>query len=151
METEEGLAVIHQLLSFPDKYAWITALYYYASWYGNTHSFSELDKELQQFLSDQDRRWKMCLRVKRGIKDTSQPGAFSRNQLYFSGFVKVLRWLAAHEYDPTRLFIGKIAVEDIPLVEQIDLSVLKIPTMLVDKKKYAENVKEIIKVNKIVI
>lgn len=149
METEEGLAMIHQLLDLEDKRIWLSALFYYATWYGSEHSFAELNKELAQYVSNPERRWKACLRVKRGLKDTSQPGAFSRNQLYFSGFVEVLQWLTENEYDPTLLYVGKVGLADVPLLAEVPVEQVKLPFFTKDRKKYQQAIKEMVKQNKL--
>lgn len=112
-QSEEGLAMLNQMIVHPDPYFWLTALYYYASWIGNQASFADLNKELQKYVEDPERRWKVCLRIKRGIKDTSLPGAFSRNQQYLVGVIKVLHYLEQHEYNPEPLYAGKIDVQDV--------------------------------------
>lgn len=111
-QTEEGLALIHQFVDFPEPYLWITGLYYFATWCAQTMSFSELNKELSKYVDDADRRWKLCLRIKRGLKDTSLPGGFSRNQRYLSGVFDIIHYLENHEYNPEELYAGKIAVAD---------------------------------------
>ncbi len=37
-------------------------------------SFSELFHDLGQFVMDPEIRWQYCVRVKRGLVDTSEPG-----------------------------------------------------------------------------
>lgn len=119
LETEEGLAIIHQYLDVEDPLLWRTAMYYYAVWLGNQMSFSELNKELMKYIQTPERRWKMCLRVKRGIKDTFVTGALFRDQLYLLGVMKLIDWLERNEYDFKKLYIGKICVEDIQKVEYV--------------------------------
>ena len=46
-------------------------------------SFRELFEELQDYIDDPQRRWEECLRVKRGLHDTSLPGAFCKDQVSF--------------------------------------------------------------------
>ena len=47
-------------------------------------SFRELYQELEEYIDDPQRRWEECLRVKRGLCDTSQPGAFCKDQVWQS-------------------------------------------------------------------
>ncbi|MEO8581606.1 MAG: tyrosine/phenylalanine carboxypeptidase domain-containing protein [Patescibacteria group bacterium] len=112
-QTEEGLALIHQFISAEEPYLWITGLYYYGTWCAHTMSFAELNKELMPYIEDPERRWKLCLKIKRGMKDTSLPGGFSREQRYLSGVFEVLHYLEEHEYNPEQLYAGKIAVADV--------------------------------------
>ena len=135
-ETEEGLAVLHSHLTIEQPYLWYTALYYYAVWRGTHLSFSALNEDLKQFVSDRDRRWGMCLRVKRGIKDTSIPDAFSKDQMYFRGTISMLEWLEKNEYDARPLFLGKIAAHDLPKAKSVSTAVqlLKFPAFLAPEK-----------------
>lgn len=112
-ETEEGLAVLHSHLELKHPYLWFAALYYVLVYEASRLSFSELNQFLKTYVDDKERRWNMCVRVKRGIHDTSVPGAFSKDQVYLRGVMHVLKWLEQHEYDPRQLYIGKIATEDL--------------------------------------
>lgn len=111
-KTEEGLALIQQYITFENPYLWVTGLYYYGSWCAKTMSFAELNKALTPYVDSAERRWKLCLRIKRGLKDTSMPGGFSRNQHYLNGVFDVLQYLEKHDYNPEELYAGKIAVAD---------------------------------------
>lgn len=110
--TEEGLAVLHAQLARSDTMLRRQALHYVAVLFANTHSFSELNEYLKPYVPDREIRWTFCLRAKRGIKDTSQPGAFTKDQTYFVGAVQVFLWLKKHGFDPRTLYVGKIAIED---------------------------------------
>ncbi|MBI5151694.1 MAG: DUF1704 domain-containing protein [Candidatus Pacebacteria bacterium] len=119
-ETEEGLAVINAHIFRSHPLLWQSALYYYSVYHGSRMSFSELYKDLRQYTVSEDSRWSMCMRIKRGIQDTSVPGAFSKDQIYLRGVIKVLRWLKAHTFDPRPLYIGKIAVEDVEVAQHLN-------------------------------
>ncbi len=119
MVTEEGLAVLHAYLLKEDTLLRRQALYYFSVWFANSHSFSELNTALKKYVPDRERRWEFCLRAKRGIKDTSQPGAFSKDQTYFAGVVEVWRWLKKRDFHTHELYIGKVAMEDIDTLKAI--------------------------------
>lgn len=112
LETEEGLGVLHQYMHQSDPILVSSALYYAATWYGFHHTFSELFSYLATFIQEKERAWKMCVRVKRGMRDTSQHGAFSRNQLYFSGAIRVAKYLVDTDFDLRPLYLGKVSIED---------------------------------------
>lgn len=111
--TEEGLAVLHSLIPRENKMLLSPALKYKAVYYAQSHSFSETYAMLQKHVSDRNKRFDICMRVKRGLKDTSQPGAFSKDQVYLKGAIEVWHWLKNHAFDPSSLYIGKVAVEDV--------------------------------------
>lgn len=149
--TEEGLAVLHASLPKAEEDTLFRrqALYYFSVWYADSHSFTALNKELKKYVPDRERRWEFCLRAKRGIKDTSQPGAFSKDQTYFAGAVKVWRWLKKREYDAARLFIGKISLEDEETLKSIAAKdPLVLPSFLLQhKERYKEKLLKIGKDN----
>ena len=45
-------------------------------------SFVDLFKDLAAFQEDEVKRWRMCVRVKRGMIDTGQPGGMYKDQVY---------------------------------------------------------------------
>jgi hypothetical protein len=55
----------------------------------------------------------------RGLTDTSQKGAFSKDLVYFEGFIEILKYLQKNDADPSKLYFGKIAVQDIKKVEKL--------------------------------
>lgn len=152
LTTEEGMAVIHSQLSLPDRLLLYPALNYYAACRAEQMSFSELFADLKKFLTDRQKRFSICLKVKRGIGDTSIPGAFSKNQVYLHGTIKVAQWLVKNDFAVEKLYIGKIDVSDLTkawaqsVLSQNDLL---IPDFAKKKEKYKETVMDIIKVNKL--
>ncbi|PWU24108.1 hypothetical protein C5B42_00660 [Candidatus Cerribacteria bacterium 'Amazon FNV 2010 28 9'] len=131
--TEEGLAVLHAFLPKSHTLFRRQAIYYIAVHYANEHSFVETNEMLKKYVSDKEDRWKFCLRAKRGIKDTSQPGAFSKDQTYFAGAVKVWRWLKKHDFDTKELFVGKISIDDVDTLKSMwNTQGLVFPTFLTE-------------------
>jgi hypothetical protein len=113
-------------------------------------SFAELFHELKRYTDDRDRRWSLCLKAKRGLRDTSLPGAFTKNQLYFSGAINTLRWLKESDFAVEDLYLGKISLADVPRAKEItQLSPLRLPAFLNRRSDYVGSVKEIIAVNKL--
>lgn len=133
-DTEEGLAVLHSHMTVEKPLLWFAALYYYLVYCAERMTFSELYQEAKKYVDNDDRRWNMCVRVKRGISDTSIPGAFSKDQVYLRGVIKMLDWLDKHHYDPRPLYVGKIAVKDLHKAR-----VLKNPTWTVRLPAFLEN------------
>ena len=109
------------------------ALLYYCSYLASKCSFAEIFKAISRYQPDpeirwkecdwssdvcsSDLRWKECVRVKRGIADTSTSnGIFSyylgmyKDQIYFIGAVDILR--NRKKINMYQLHSGKITVED---------------------------------------
>jgi hypothetical protein len=80
-------------------------------------SFYKTFKELQKYFSD-DEAFILTVRAKRGTYKTSEPGAFTKDMLYFKGMFKVEEFLKEH--DIKELYYGKYSIEDYSLVKGID-------------------------------
>lgn len=117
-ETEEGLATINSLLSLNHSLLlWSPALRYYAACRASNLGFVELFHELEQFVEDPVRRFRLCVRVKRGLRDLSLPGAVNIDQSYFCGCVDILRHF--RDIDLTLLYAGQVAIQDIDKVRRL--------------------------------
>lgn len=152
LETEEGMAVLHSQIPALDRHLWFPSLMYFAVCRADELSWSDLNAELKQYVSDRDRRFKICLKVKRGQRDTSQPGSFPKEQLYLRGSIVAARWLIEHNFAANRLYLGKIACEDVEAAEKLSALVpenIVLPQFLADREAYKEAVKEIISVNRL--
>lgn len=149
--TEEGLAVLHALIPRvqDDRLLRKQAINYFCVEYASKHSFSELFTALKEYVPDLSKRWDYCVRVKRGITDTSLPGAFSKDQTYFKGAIEVWKWLREHNHDATPLYIGKVALEDVERLQHFsNVQPLLIPTFLTaNPEQYAKAIDEIGKIN----
>ena len=114
---------------------WTGALHYYAAVQATRMSFWELFLHLEQFIESPERRWGHCLRVKKGLADTSAPGAFGRDQCYFTGAVKLLQ-LRRH-IDFVKLHAAKVSVEEIGRVaDKISLEGVNLPWFMRDVPDY---------------
>ncbi len=111
--TEEGIASLHSLLPKTFQMAYSSAIRYVAVSYAQTHTFAELWKYLGKYIQDDETRWMVTFRQKRGVADTSQGGGFTKDLVYFEGLVRVWKWLSQHNYDITPLYFGKMALEDV--------------------------------------
>ena len=58
-------------------------------------------------------------RIKRGFSDTSEPGGHLQIILYWDGYHKVKEHLLQHPDDLPLLFIGKIGLQDLPLIKEL--------------------------------
>jgi len=149
LETEEGLAVLHGLLATTNKSLFSTAVRFLAVEKGLTMTFAELWQYLEPYFPNHERRWTAVLRQKRGVQDTRNPSVFMKDALYFSGSVRMARWLDRHNYDLTGLYFGKISSKDVGKARELNAGYLpKLPIFyLADKEKYISGIKEIIKKN----
>jgi len=147
--TEEGLAVLHSLLAFKFKLAYRPARYYVASGLAQELSFAETFAQLSTIFTDPEKRWTAVLRQKRGLTDTSQPGGFTKDLVYFKGLVEITQWLTKNNYNLAALYLGKIAKEDTQKAKLLNPNYKPLlPSFYVaNPEAYVEQVQEIGKVN----
>lgn len=118
LKTEEGLAIWSEyknnLLSNNDMVKYCARLI--ACYVCFNFSFSEVFKMIVPFLNYED-SFDIVARVKRGLIDTSRPGGFTKDQIYYSGFNDIKN---LPQQDIKKLFIGKIGIEHLDLIPQLD-------------------------------
>jgi uncharacterized protein (TIGR02421 family) len=117
--TEEGLAVINEQLCGLSK---TNLLKMYAGRVlavdlALRRSFLDTFNELKQIFAPAD-AWTLTLRAKRGLRDTSRYGAYTKDYLYLKGYLMVIEYLEEGG-DLYNLYYGKIGVEHANLIRQI--------------------------------
>ncbi|XP_004708210.2 uncharacterized protein KIAA0895 homolog [Echinops telfairi] len=111
--TEEGLASIHSVLFRKDPFLWRAALLYYTVYQASQMSFCELFRDIGKFVQDPNTRWDYCVRAKRGWTDTSQPGCFSKDQVYLDGILQILRYRETIDFHLLTA-LGKVSAANSP-------------------------------------
>lgn len=147
--TEEGLAGLHSLLPLDFQYASYPALNYVSVAYAQRHSFVEIWNFLKKYIDHPERRWEKTFRRKRGLTDTSQPGGFTKDLVYFEGMIKVWQYLKKNDFDITQLYFGKMALADVDKAVKINPNFIPIlPSFYeADPTAYAEKIYEIGQLN----
>lgn len=116
LKTQEGLAVYNQEYISGEKS--LVALSVAAIDIGLENSFSDVFNWLISQGIAGDRAFKIVSKIKRGLSDTSKAGAFTKDLVYFEG-AKAISEFVENGGDLKRLYIGKIALEDLDIVEKI--------------------------------
>jgi hypothetical protein len=118
LETEEGIAAHNEYRSglmtnsIIRNYAGRVLAINYAT----KHSFKKTYTYLTKNFSKKT-AFKLTLRAKRGIHDSSKKGAYTKDVVYLKGFLKVLNYSKDNEME--NLYIGKIGIEDLKITNQI--------------------------------
>ncbi|XP_029576288.1 uncharacterized protein KIAA0895-like [Salmo trutta] len=147
--TEEGLASLHSVLLRKQPYLWRAALLYYTVYHATRMSFSQLFSHIAQFVQDPAVRWEYCLRAKRGQTDTSQPGCFSKDQVYLDGILRILRHRRNIDFKMLTS-LGKVSFEDVERLRHIAvLRRTRIPHFMQDLEKYLQHLDHIVTVNEL--
>ncbi len=120
MMTEEGLAVYNEELNkcldkeTMRRYAARTIAISKAL----NSSFRETFNHLKQFFDDDEFIWRTVVRAKRGLGDTSQHGAFTKDHLYLKGYYEVKSFVEKGG-DISKLYYGKVGIDDVPDLDKI--------------------------------
>ncbi len=147
VETEEGLAILHSHLSHPVAQMWVPSLYVVAVDYAQSHSFRQVFEHLQTIIQDDDQSWRLTIRAKRGLRDTSQPGGYRKDALYLRGAQIVGRWLTQPDSRPALLYAGKLALADcLRLAATSQIPGLRLPSF-VSLLDYQERIARTMEIN----
>ena len=119
--TEEGMAVnaeeIHDCLKLNTlkSYAGRVIAVHLSLETGFRQVFEELRKCFNDYIA-----WRITLRAKRGLNDTSKPGAYTKDYLYLKGFYEVKKFLEEKgDQGLKMLYYGRIGLGDVPLIQQM--------------------------------
>lgn len=81
-------------------------------------SFRETFNKLIQLGIPKETAFRSALKAKRGLADTSQKGAFTKDYIYFKGYFEIKEFLK-NGGDLKDLYMGKINVKDVNIVKSI--------------------------------
>lgn len=120
LTTEEGLAVYNQELTESSetiKKYWpaSSVIGIYEAMKG---SFTDVYQKIVELGFGAERAWRVALKAKRGLGDTSQPGAFTKDFVYYKGF-KMIKAFVAKGGDLRKLYYGKINLDDLEIVKKV--------------------------------
>lgn len=123
LATEEGLATIGNHIHYKCDLFYIPALLYYSVCLAQENSFWDTFKSLQKYISDFDDCWVTTLRIKRGMTDTSKPGAFCKDQATFDGSMRILEQRDSINFPA--LYAGKVSLETYNLSSKVLIEAAK--------------------------
>ncbi len=130
LDTQEGLAIFNQnrVLPMQHEKRFLHAKSVLAVAYAMDHSFAETRKYVREELRcSPEKALSKAIDIKRGFLRGSEHGAFTKSLVYFRGLRAIEQYVRL-KGDLRRLFIGKIAIEDLPLIGAIEG--MKDPAML---------------------
>jgi len=140
--TEEGLAVYNQERTESnetEKKYWpaSSVIGIYTAMHG---SFADVYAELIRLGFGIDRAWKVALKAKRGLADTSKPDAFTKDFVYFKGYRMIMDFIAKGG-NLRDLYYGKVNLEDLDIVKKV--KGLKPPVFLPSYLRGSEQTSEL--------
>jgi len=81
-------------------------------------SFIDVYNEVLKYGFDSERAWKVALKAKRGLTDTSKPGAFTKDFVYYKGH-KMIKKFIRDGGDLRELYYGKMNIDDLDIVKKV--------------------------------
>ncbi|CAH8867833.1 unnamed protein product [Trichobilharzia szidati] len=112
--------------------------------------FKELFEHLGKYVSNEEQRWKHCMRIKRCLPSQDKCGGYGKDQRYFEGAVKILRNQANVDFN--LLMAGKLTLEETNKVRRCAImSAVRLPLFMQDKEKYLASLRTIARLNGIKI
>ena len=149
LQTEEGIAILHSLLPQKFQLAYQAALNYLTVQYAQQHSFVKTWNYLAPYIDNPNRRFVFTFRKKRGLKDTSQAGGFTKDLVYLAGMIEVWSYLKNNNFDLTKLYFGKMSLEDVNKAVSMnpDFKPLLPSFYTLNKSEYVSKIKNIGKIN----
>lgn len=88
-----------------------------AAHYCQYTDFYDIFQKISSYLNDDD-CFDVVVRIKRGLDDTSKPGGFTKDQIYLRGLWEIEK---LDLETIKKLFVGKIGVQHVKLLEQLDI------------------------------
>ena len=83
------------------------------------HSFSEVFKKLTALGISEEQAFRSCLKAKRGFNDSSKPGAFTKDYIYYKGYYEVKKFIE-NGGKLSDLYMGKMDLKDLTMVKGIN-------------------------------
>ena len=119
IETEEGIATLNESLNETLDVETLRtyALRTLAVAWSQQASFYATYLKLTQY-AEPSPAYDLALRVKRGLGDTTQPGGFPKDYLYFSGYEKLQEYYTKQN-DLSLLYVGKVGLNDLAYIAQL--------------------------------
>ncbi len=120
LDTQEGLAVYLQNRVLPDshdKRYWAPRGTLGVE-YALHHGFRETREYLEELGFSPEKALRKAWTLKRGMGDTAQPGAFTKDVAYFRGYRDIAAF-ADSGGDLRRLYVGRLALNDLPVIESL--------------------------------
>ncbi len=148
LRTEEGLASLNSLVAKKFKLNYLGALNYVGIDVAQKNSFIHTFNYFMDYLNT-EQAWRRTVKHKRGLYDTSKPGGFTKDVVYFEGIIEVWTFLQKSNFDLEGLYLGKISYKDIDKAREINPDFKPVlPNFITQNRtKYIQQIKDIAKIN----
>ncbi len=120
LETQEGLAIWNQehVLDHDVEKNYRSASLVFVVDFALTHTFVETFDYCRKLGMTPKKAFQTALKVKRGFENTAELGAFTKDHVYYSGYLQVKRFIAANG-NLKDLYFGKYNLRDLEQIKQV--------------------------------
>lgn len=121
LDTQEGLAIYNQnqVLSTHAEKRFNPPRNLIGLEFSLTHSLAQTRTFLESEMGYHPQKAiTQAITMKRGLCDTSEPGGFTKSIVYYRG-LKAIEQFVADGGDLKRLYIGKVTLADLPIIEEL--------------------------------
>ncbi len=120
LETQEGLAIWNQenVLAHDANKNYKAAMLVLIVKFAENNNFSQTAKYCLDLGMSPLKAFRTTSKVKRGIEDTSQHGVFTKDALYFAGYMQIQSFVAS-DGDLKDLYYGKYNLRDLNLIKKV--------------------------------
>lgn len=138
LDAEEGLALYNEMHIgvLTERWLKMRAALVWAVYIGRYMSFRELYNAMLGVLP-KNTAFDVVYRVKRGLSDTSYPGIYSKDIVYFRGLRKVMKEISRNPKVYNELYAGKISLDQCEWVEE---GLIKKPSILPPSREEWEKI-----------
>jgi len=119
LPTEEGLAVVNEELNgvLSNNTLRVYAGRVLAINKALKSSFWDTYNYLLKYF-EKDSAWRLAVRAKRGLSDTSKPGAYTKDYLYLKGYYDIKEYMH-NGGDVSKLYYGRIGLNELSLIDKL--------------------------------
>ncbi len=121
LETQEGLAIYNTnkiLEDDPDFFNVVPHAIVLATEVGAGGSFRKIYSFVKDLGFSEEKSFRIALKLKRGLEDTSQPGVFTKDYIYYKGYKDIQKFVEDGG-DIADLYVGKISVHDVDWIKKL--------------------------------
>lgn len=120
LRTEEGLAVVNEERNrcLNNAVLKVYAGRVLAVRTAMQAGFCDTYREMRRYFG-RNTAWRLALRVKRGLIDTSREGAFTKDIAYLQGYLELKDYIRKGK-SLTKLYYGKVGTEHVGMLDRID-------------------------------
>lgn len=120
LKTQEGLAIWNQehVLPYDVEKNYRSATLVFVVDFALKHNFAETYDYCLKLGMKKEKAFRTTVKVKRGLEQTDMIGAFTKDCVYYSGYLQIKRFIV-NNGNLKDLYFGKYNLDDLPIIKQL--------------------------------